>query len=116
MKRASRILAAIACAMAMGGCMSERAARELGTAFGEALAGPFNVIAQNISGSTELAYASAAFQRKNGRWPKDYNELSAFVTVSDGLLVLGEYERVDFCERADGGVKIAFVPQGQTMS
>jgi len=97
----------LATAAAFSGCMSPRAARELGSALGEALAAPFN-------GSQELAYATAAFQRKNGRWPKDYAELSNFVAHSDGFLVLSQYDRVDFSERPQGRLLIAFVPHGQT--
>jgi len=94
--------------------MSERAAKEFGTGVGEAFAAPLNVIARSMGGSQELAYATAAFQRKHSRWPKDYAELSLFVQQSDGLLFLGEYDRVDFSQLSDGGLQIAFVPRGQT--
>lgn len=100
--------------MALSGCMSERAAKEFGTGLGEAVAAPLNVIARGMSGSQELAYATAAFQRKNGRWPKDYAELSIFVQQSDGLFALGEYDRVDFSESPEGRLQVAFVPHGQT--
>jgi hypothetical protein len=92
------------------GCMSDRAAKELG----EQIAAPFNVIAQQLSGAHDLGYATAAFARKNERWPKDYAELETFVQKSDGLLILGHYDRVDFAPRADDGLEILSVIQGRT--
>ena len=81
---------------------------------GEAIASPFSALARSISGAQDLAYATAAFQRKMGRWPKDYVELSEFVQKTDGLLVLGEYDHVDFSEQPAGGLQVVFVPHGQT--
>ena len=92
------------------GCMSDRAAKELG----EQIAAPFNVMAQQLSGATDISYAMAAFARKNERWPKDYAELETFVQKSDGLLVLGQYDQVDFATRTDGSVDISSVIHGRT--
>ena len=90
--------------------MSDRAAREMG----ESIASPLNIIARSLSGSQDLAYATAAFARKNDRWPKDYAELSSFVERSDGLLLLGQYDRVDFIDQPEGGLEICAVIQGRT--
>src|SRR4051795_3747433 len=92
------------------GCMSDQAAKELG----ETIAAPLNSIARDLSGSRDLAYATAAFQRKNGRWPKDYADLSKFVADTDGLLQLGKYDRVDFIEQLDGGLEVRSVVEGRT--
>ena len=96
--------------LALCGCMSDRAAKGLG----EQIAAPFNAIAQQLSGAHDLAYATAAFARKNERWPKDYSELETFVQKSEGLLILGQYDRVDLAPRADGGIDISSVNQGRT--
>ena len=92
------------------GCMSDRAAKQLG----EQIAAPFNAIAQQLSGAHDLAYAAAAFARKNERWPKDYAELETFVEKSDGFLILGHYDRADFAHKSDGGLEISSVIQGRT--
>jgi hypothetical protein len=92
------------------GCISDRAAQQMG----DAIASPLNVMARSISGAQTLAHATAAFYRKTGRWPRDYAELSDFVQHSDGYLILGEYERVEFSGLPQNGLKVAFVPLGQT--
>src|SRR5438105_15071723 len=94
-----RVLAGISM-LTLCSCISDRAATELG----EQIAARFNAIAQQLNDARDLAYATAAFARKNERWPKDYTELETFVEKSDGLLILGHYERVDFAPQADGGL------------
>jgi len=90
--------------------MSDRAAKDMG----EAIAAPLNAIVQQLAGAHDLAYATAAFWRKNERWPRDYPELSAFVQKSDGLLVLGNYDQVDFALLPEGGLEICSVIHGRT--
>ena len=90
--------------------MSDQAAKELG----ETITSPLNSIARDLSRSRDLAYAMSAFQRKNGRWPKDYAELSKFVEDTDGLLQLAKYDRVDFIERPEGALEIHSVIEGRT--
>jgi hypothetical protein len=96
--------------VALTGSISDRAAKEIGGA----IRSGFDVLATNISLSRDLGYAAKAFWRKNDRWPTDYVELSTFVEQTDGLLVLGQYDRVDFSELSEGRLGVAFVPQGQT--
>ena len=109
-----RWLGLIACSLAFSGCISDRAFKDFGTSLEEGLAAPFNAIARSRKEAQELAYATAAFQRRNGRWPKDYGELSVFVAQTDGLLFLSDYERVDLLELAEDRLEVVFVPHGQT--
>ncbi len=100
-----------ACILTLSGCMCDRPAK--GTA--EASAAPFNSLESLLSGQYDLKFATGAFWRKNQRWPKDYEELSGFVQASDGLLVLGHYDRVDFVQQPEGGLEICSVAQGRTV-
>jgi hypothetical protein len=104
------IMLAATSILTLCGCMSDRAAKELG----EQIAAPLNSMAQQLSGAHDLAYVTSAFWRMNQRWPKDYPELDTFVQKSDGLLVLGHYDRVEFTPQSEGGLKISFVIQGLT--
>src|SRR5689334_7234456 len=92
----------VAVAIAVTGCISDRAAEEF--------TAPFNEMARNLRCSHNLAYGTMAFYRKNERWPKDYSELSEFVGKSEGLLVLEKYERVDFSENSERILRVSFLP------
>jgi hypothetical protein len=92
----------VALAIAMTGCISERAADEF--------TAPFNEMARNLRCSHNLADGALAFYRKKERWPKDYAELSNFVAKSEGLLVLEQYERVDFSENSERILRVSFLP------
>ena len=92
------------------GCMSEKAANELG----RQLVTPFTALAEQICTASDLGYAIAAFNRKNDRWPKNYAELDAFVNSSNGFLTLRKYDQVDFVETPDGGLKVCAVINSHT--
>jgi hypothetical protein len=94
--------------------MSEQDSREFGKGFGDAVAPSFQKMAEGWSGGFELAYTAKAFRRMNGRWPKDYTELSAFVQQSQGFLELEEYDRVDFTQLPDDKLEVAFLSPGKT--
>ena len=88
-------LASVSAAM-LSGCVS---ARQLGDAiYNQVLADPM-----------DLWVCSCAFRAEYHRWPKDYTELSTFVQHSDGEFKLGHYERVDFVELPNDGLKICSV-------
>lgn len=65
-----------------GCCTSDNAGRESSDSFTAALA----TLSRQFSGAQDISYATAAFKRKNGRWPNDYAELTNFVNQSDGYL------------------------------
>src|SRR6266481_7902836 len=109
--RKTALVLAATSAFALTGCISDKAAREIA----EGLASPFNSLATQLSGAQDLVYATGAFWRKNERWPKDYTELSAFVQASDGLLVLGQYDRVDFVEQPEGGLEVSSTVHSRTI-
>jgi outer membrane murein-binding lipoprotein Lpp len=96
------------------GCVSQRKTNEFSQSLAETIAAPFNALSRQISGAQDLAYATAAFHRKNKRWPKDYSEMLEFVEQSDGYLQLQDYERIDFIESAAGGLSINYVLSGLT--
>jgi hypothetical protein len=75
---------------------------------------PFLDIAVLQYGRVYLLYPIVSFQLKNGRWPKDYAELTDFVQRSDGYLMLGQYERVDFSPLPKDGLEVHYVPKGRT--
>lgn len=105
----SVVMAAIS-VLTVGGCVSDHDAKE----FGDAVVAPFNVLLRQIGGGQDLCYATAAFARKNERWPKDYAELDTFVQDSDGYLALAHYEHVDFRPQIDGGLVVSYVMQSKT--
>jgi hypothetical protein len=95
-------------------CISKREQADVNKALSEVFFTPFNDLAVQITGGTDLAYATAAFQRKNGRWPTNQTELTNFVAKSDGYLVIREYDSIDFANQTNGAVRIGFVPHGRT--
>jgi len=108
--RTSKLAALVTIVAAFSGCISNQAAKEIS----QTVSAPLYVIARTFAGAQDLGYATEAFRRRNGRWPKDFAELSTFVQKSDGFLVLGHYDRVDFFELPEDALRVAFVPEGQT--
>lgn len=82
-------------------------------AFTEAFAPVFDISILQ-SGAIDIVYCSASFRGKNDRWPKDYDELSAFVKQSDGYLMLGEHDRVDLKPLPNDSLEIGYIRPGQT--
>lgn len=94
-------------------CMSHRDAEQFNQELAKALATPFNALATRLSGGEDLAYATAAYRRKNARWPNDYAELTNFVAKSDGYLVLQQYQQVNFTQETNGAIHVAFLALGK---
>ncbi|MDB6057648.1 MAG: hypothetical protein JWO95_1492 [Verrucomicrobiales bacterium] len=94
--------------------MSHRDAEHFNQGIAQAFAAPFDTLAIAVSQGNDLAYATAAYQRKNARWPNDYSELTNFVAKSDGYLILKRYEEVNFSQETNGAIHIVFLPLGKT--
>jgi hypothetical protein len=71
-------------------------------------------LADAISQHRDVAYAAEAFQRRNGRWPCTYAELSEFVDGSQGYLHMKEYDEMLFTPEPDGALAIVMLMQGRT--
>jgi len=76
--------------------------------------GPFFSYTMMTSGAIDLLYCSASFFSKNDRWPRDYEELAAFVKQSDGYLWLQKYEKVEVTALKDDSVRICYIRPGRT--
>jgi hypothetical protein len=94
------------------GCISDRAAKEIGREFGLAFSAP--IFAITALSATDLLYCCGSFRKKTERWPKDYTELSEFVEQSNGYLWLRDYERVNLTHLPEDVLEISFVPRGGT--
>ena len=64
------------------------------------------MVSQAIAPPIELSFSACKFRRTTQRWPKDYDELSAFTKQSGDRLQPRQYDRVDFTEKADGSLEI----------
>ena len=93
-----------------GCCTSDNGGRELSDSFTAALA----TLSRQFSGAQDVSYATAAFKRKNGRWPNDYAELTNFVNQSEGYLQLADYDQVRFTKMGEGDLTIECIGQGRT--
>ena len=47
-----------------------------------------------------------AFQQAEKRWPRDYDELVAFMKRSNDKFVPTSYDRIDFTNKPDGNLEI----------
>ena len=93
-----------ACVIFSTGCISHD--------FGNAVA--TNAISQAIVPPLELSLSAAKFRQANRRWPRDYDELSAFLKSSSDGVQLRPYDRVDFTENSDGSLEIYAIAPGLT--
>lgn len=92
--------------------MCGKEARDLGDSISLTLVS----VLRELTPAHDLVYAVGAFERKNGRWPRNHPELTNFVNQSDGYLMLKSYDRVDFSETPEGDLKIEYVANGRTNS
>ena len=112
LKAAVMVTVSLLWSVAFSGCMSDKAAKEMGREFGLAFSAPMCQITALTA--TDLIYCSGSFRKKTERWPKDYAELSEFVEHSNGYLWLGTYERVNLRQLPEDLLEIRFVPHGTT--
>jgi hypothetical protein len=100
----------LAVCVVAGCCTSDPAGRELGDSITAAVAS----LTRQFSRAQDISYATAAFERKKGRWPTDYAELTNFVNQSEGYLQLEHYDQVRFSQTPEGDLMIECVGQGRT--
>jgi hypothetical protein len=89
---------------ALNGCMSDRAGKQLGDA----------ILSQTITPQVDLCASVTAFRAANQRWPKDREELCAFIEQSGGKFRPISYDRVDFTQTPDGSLGIYAASPGWT--
>lgn len=111
-KSKSVLAASLLFSLVFSGCISDKAARDLGRDISLAFSDPIFQITGLTA--TDLLYCSGSFRIKNARWPKDYAELSEFVRHSNGYLWLRDYERVDLTQLPEDVLQITFVRPGLT--
>jgi hypothetical protein len=95
---------AILCGTTLTGCISQQLGAALGArVFEGALEAAFQP-------AFDLLYASNEFRVAKQRWPKDYDELSAFLKETDDTtyssLQAVEFHRIKFTEAAEGKLRI----------
>lgn len=95
-------------------CVSEHKRAAMDDSFAELFIVPLNAFADLITGGEDLAYATAAFRRKTGRWPTNQTEITTFVAKSEGYLAMRDYDTINFATETNGAVHIDFVPHGRT--
>jgi hypothetical protein len=58
------------------------------------------------TGQPTLKDQVTAFQQAEKRWPKDYDDLVAFMKQSNSKFVPTSYDRIDFTTNSDGNLEI----------
>jgi hypothetical protein len=58
------------------------------------------------TGQPVLKDQVTAFQQAEKRWPRDYDELVAFMRQSNSKFVPTSYDRIDFTTKPDGNLEI----------
>ncbi len=58
------------------------------------------------TGQPALKDQVTAFQQAEKRWPRDYDELIAFMRQSKSKFVPTSYDRIDFTTKPDGNLEI----------
>ena len=71
-----------------------------------------SIVREIVSQATDLSVPSIKYRSENGRWPKDYSELSAFAQQSGGHL--RRYNRVEFTELPGDRFQIYSIADGST--
>jgi hypothetical protein len=58
------------------------------------------------TGMSSLQNQVAAFQHAKARWPRDYDDLTAFMKQSNSNFVSESYDRIDFTTNTYGNLEI----------
>ena len=92
------------CVVLFTGCISDRVGSTLADA----------MISQAIAPTIEFSLSVSKFRQATQRWPKNYEELSAFSQKSGDGAQPRRYDRVDFTENSNGSLAIYAVAPGLT--
>jgi hypothetical protein len=85
-----------ACLPSFTGCVSNRAVEPVAQA----------VVKKAIKRPMDFVFALSAFGEANNRWPKDQEELAAFIEQSNGELQPIPFDHVEFTQNPDGSLGI----------
>ena len=66
------------------------------------------------TGQPSLATCVNTFESAKKRWPKDYEELTAFMKQVDNKFEPTSYDRIDFTTKPDGSLEIQVIDSGMT--
>ena len=63
---------------------------------------------------SSLTICVNTFESAKKRWPKDYEELTAFMKQMDNTFSPSLYDRIDFTTKLDGSLEIQIIDSGMT--